>query len=208
MSFLGLGRAADRVGGAVAQVAEVFTVNATKAEEAAAARYQAALGQAGAGLRLRALVLRVDAGRRGAAQAAGRLGPGLARGVARRAERLAAVSARLARVARPEELRPRRARLDGLALLLDGAMSAALARHRAGVEAQDRLRQTLGYTATLRRGYAVVRGEGAAVITSRADALRIPPREIEFHDGTLALGGDAAARRKGGKPPPGQGSLF
>jgi len=48
MSFLGLGRTAQQVGGAVAQVAEVFTVNATKAEQAAAARYQSALAQAGA----------------------------------------------------------------------------------------------------------------------------------------------------------------
>lgn len=48
MSLLGFGRTAQQVGGAVAQVAEVFTVNATKAEEAAAARYQAALQQAGA----------------------------------------------------------------------------------------------------------------------------------------------------------------
>jgi len=48
MSILGFGRTAQQVGGAVAQVAEVFTVNATKAEEAAAARYQAAMQQAGA----------------------------------------------------------------------------------------------------------------------------------------------------------------
>ena len=47
MSFLGLGRAARDVGGAVAEVSEVFTVNRTKAELAAQARYQAALAQAG-----------------------------------------------------------------------------------------------------------------------------------------------------------------
>ncbi len=48
MSFLGLGRTAQQVGGAVAEVAEVFTVNKTKAEQGAQARYQAALQQAGA----------------------------------------------------------------------------------------------------------------------------------------------------------------
>ena len=47
MSLLGLGRAARNVGGAVAEVSEVFTINKTKAELAAQARYQAALAQAG-----------------------------------------------------------------------------------------------------------------------------------------------------------------
>ncbi len=48
MSLLGLGRTARAVGGAVAEVSEVFTVNRTKAEMGAQARYQAALAQAGA----------------------------------------------------------------------------------------------------------------------------------------------------------------
>ncbi len=52
MSILGLGRAARQVGGAVAEVAEVFTVNATKAEQAAHQRYVSALKQAGAEFRL------------------------------------------------------------------------------------------------------------------------------------------------------------
>ena len=48
MSILGLGRAARGVGEAVAEVSEVFTVNKTKAEMGAQARYQAALAQAAA----------------------------------------------------------------------------------------------------------------------------------------------------------------
>ncbi|MCF6304008.1 MAG: holin family protein [Rhodobacteraceae bacterium] len=48
MSIFNLGRTARQVGGAVAEVAEVFTINATKAEQAAHQRYVAALGQAGA----------------------------------------------------------------------------------------------------------------------------------------------------------------
>ena len=48
MSILGIGRAARGVGQAVAEVSEVFTVNKTKAEMGAQARYQAALAQAGA----------------------------------------------------------------------------------------------------------------------------------------------------------------
>jgi hypothetical protein len=48
MNIPGIGRAARNVGAAVAEVAEVFTVNRTKAEQAAHERYKAALGQAGA----------------------------------------------------------------------------------------------------------------------------------------------------------------
>jgi len=52
MSIINLGRTARQVGGAVAQVAEVFTVNATKAEQAALERYKSALEQAGAEFRI------------------------------------------------------------------------------------------------------------------------------------------------------------
>ncbi|MEX0969215.1 MAG: holin family protein [Paracoccaceae bacterium] len=48
MALFNFGRTAQQVGGAVAQVAEVFTSNATKAEEAATKRYTAAMAQAGA----------------------------------------------------------------------------------------------------------------------------------------------------------------
>lgn len=47
MSLFNFGRTAQQVGGAVAEVAEVFTINKTKAEQAALQRYTAALGQAG-----------------------------------------------------------------------------------------------------------------------------------------------------------------
>ncbi|MBL1437997.1 MAG: holin family protein [Rhodobacteraceae bacterium] len=55
MSIFGLGRAARGVGQAVAEVSEVFTINKTKAEMAAQARYQAALAQAGAEFRQKPL---------------------------------------------------------------------------------------------------------------------------------------------------------
>ncbi|MGR3722273.1 holin family protein [Abyssibius alkaniclasticus] len=48
MALINIGRTAEQVGGAVAQVAEVFTSNATKAEAAATTRYTAAITQAGA----------------------------------------------------------------------------------------------------------------------------------------------------------------
>jgi exodeoxyribonuclease VII large subunit len=68
---------------------------------------------------------------------------------------------------------------------------------------------TLSYEETLKRGYAVVRGDGAVVTTAEA-AGRARALEIQFRDGRLAVG---AGGRTGGtpaaKPPkPEQGSLF
>jgi exodeoxyribonuclease VII large subunit len=59
------------------------------------------------------------------------------------------------------------------------------------LEATDRMRQTLGYQATLERGYAVVRGDGALVKTA-AQAGKAAAIEIEFADGRLAVGAGAA----------------
>ncbi len=89
----------------------------------------------------------------------------------------------------------------------------------------DRMRETLSYTATLQRGYAVVRGDGQLVKTS-AEASAASALEIEFADGRLSVGAGGAAapsappqpapekpkpapKNKAKKtPPPEQGSLF
>ena len=77
------------------------------------------------------------------------------------------------------------------------------------LEALDRLRITLGYTATLERGFAVVRSEEGAVLTTRKAAKSQATLEIEFADGVLQLGAKRAAnstKPKGGSDD--QGSLF
>ncbi|WP_412555750.1 exodeoxyribonuclease VII large subunit [Shimia sp. MIT1388] len=89
----------------------------------------------------------------------------------------------------------------------------------------DRMRETLSYTATLQRGYAVVRGDGQLVKTS-AEASAASALEIEFADGRLPVGAGGAVapstppqpapekpkpapKPKAKKtPPPEQGSLF
>ena len=80
---------------------------------------------------------------------------------------------------------------------------------RQRIEEQDRLRLTLGYEATLLRGYAVVRGEGGEVLTTKAQAAKARALEIQFADGRLAVGGKPAPKA-GAKPqtPPEQGSLL
>lgn len=62
-----------------------------------------------------------------------------------------------------------------------------------------RLLESLGYQATLRRGYAVVRAEpGRAVLASGAEAEKSVLVTVEFHDKTVAMtvkGNGAPARR-------------
>ena len=94
---------------------------------------------------------------------------------------------------------------DALVQRLRTASAAQITRWRARLDATERLRQTLGYQQTLKRGYAVVRGDGA-VVQSRVEAERAGALEIQFHDGRLSL--SSRSSRKGAKTPPDQGNLF
>ncbi len=87
----------------------------------------------------------------------------IARDIARKSERLDAVVHRLHDRARSQQ----EARITRLAAL-------------------DRLRETLGYVETLKRGYAVVRGDGA-VVTDQASAKAAASLEIEFADGRVKV---------------------
>jgi exodeoxyribonuclease VII large subunit len=130
----------------------------------------------------------------------------------RRGERLADLGARLApALARMLGEAARKAgdgRRDLLRLSerLEAAPRQRLARLADRLEALDRTRATLGYAATLKRGYAVVRGDGA-VLTSKSGAETAVTLEIEFQDGRLLVGGRAGKKAKGDGES-GQGSLF
>jgi exodeoxyribonuclease VII large subunit len=107
------------------------------------------------------------------------------------------------------KLREDRTRLSELETRLHHAPAERLNGLRQRLEALDRTRQTLGHTETLRRGFAVVRADGA-VVTSQAAAASAGALEIEFHDGRLAI--LSGAGPKAPKPPKtgpkDQGSLF
>lgn len=75
-------------------------------------------------------------------------------------------------------------RLDVILRRLSDRASRQQAERVARLEALDRLRETLGYVETLKRGYAVVRGDGH-VVTGRAAAAAADKLEIEFADGRL-----------------------
>lgn len=177
-----------------------------------------------AGLRLpTALKGMADRRRVQLTQAAAGLRPRLLTGeLTKRRERLEGWATRLD-PSRISEANQRRNRdLDGLSTRLDRAFSSNTDAHRTRLDALDRMRQTLGYTETLKRGYAVVRGDGA-VVTTQAAAGAASALEIEFADGRLAVGGGTAApttppppkpapkpkpAKKPKPPAPEQGSLF
>ncbi len=172
--------------------------------------------------------------RAGFAPLEARIAPRILRGFMRQEEdRLTRLAARLAPALarnRAEAARSNarnRSALDTLAERLERAPAQRLAALAERLERLDRMRQTLGYTETLRRGYAVVRDD-AGVVTGRAAAARAVTLEIEFHDGRLSVRPDDApppAAPPGATPapepakpapkparkkpaPPEQGSLF
>ena len=113
-----------------------------------------------------------------------------------------------------------RAKLAGLAQRLEAASQRRLEDLARRLAQMDRTRLTLGHAETLRRGFAVVRGDGH-VITSRTAAAQAGALELEFHDGRLAIGGTgpnlpvaattpppATPRKPKGGGDGGQGSLF
>ena len=103
---------------------------------------------------------------------------------------------RLSRRLRPTQIQNSQANGQRAATALFQRLSVAARgqeqRRMQKLEALDRLRQTLGYKATLARGYAVVRGDGD-LVTTQAAATAAQALEIEFADGTLAVGGEFAS---------------
>ena len=141
-----------------------------------------------------------------------RLEQALLRRFERRRERLADLAQRLAPALQRMRVEGERRSAEGRGLLrvladkLEAAPKAHFRRLADRLEALDRTRATLGYQATLNRGYAVVRGDGV-VVTSKTGAERALTLEIEFQDGKLALGARPGKKPKG-EGESGQGSLF
>ncbi|HWU62848.1 MAG TPA: exodeoxyribonuclease VII large subunit, partial [Ensifer sp.] len=108
-------------------------------------------------------------------------------------------------------------RIKGLSLRADTALATRIARERSTLAAHDRVLLSLSYKNVLKRGYAVIRDEKDAIVSSATAILEGQPLSIEFADGrmtaTAGEGGSTATRpRKSEKPAPAkkpeQGSLF
>ena len=64
----------------------------------------------------------------------------------------------------------------------------------------ERLRQTLGYEATLERGYAVVRTDAGAVLATAKAAKSETVLDIQFKDGFVKTGTAQTSKKPVSKP--------
>ena len=170
-------------------------------------RRKVRLADAGGGLRPAAMQRMIGNERRRLDGLVARLRPALERAVAVKNDRFAARAGRFELGAIKTELEARRQSVDAISQRISDAGQQRVTAARNKIDAMDRLRLTLGYEATLTRGYAVVRGDGDVVTTKKA-AGKAQALEIQFADGKLTVGGKAAPARKAVAKPTDQGSLF
>ena len=134
--------------------------------------------------------------------------------LARQHEALARRADRLSLRGVETTLNRQRQDLDRLGQRLAAIALRQQSDRRARLDALERLRETLGYRATLARGYAVVR-QSDTVITRAAAARAAGALRIEFADGEITAttgpeagpgAGPGAGGGSGGRPGPGSGS--
>ncbi|MDA5093373.1 exodeoxyribonuclease VII large subunit [Aliiroseovarius sp. KMU-50] len=180
------------------------------------------LTQVASGLRSQSLVSLIGQRKERITTLGDRLAPALSRTNTEKRREYSRVAARHNADRIFAECARKQGEIHELSTRLSRAFEANTTRHRDRLTAMERMRQTLGYTETLKRGYAVVRGDGELVTTSVA-ARAATALEIEFADGRLPLDGStpppppsstnaqpkpAPKKAKSAKPSPDQGSLF
>ena len=159
------------------------------------------LGRVAAGLHPAALRARLDRHADRAGGLALRLAPALARAGSDKRRDLARSFSRLDPARLAQRLTRDRKDFQALEARLSSVALGQLSGWRARTHALERMRQTLGYEETLKRGYAVVWGDGAVVTTAEA-AAAAGSLEVQFSDGRLAVGGGGAVRGTGAPPAP------
>ncbi len=116
---------------------------------------------------------------------------------------------------RPQALRQMVNQKDQILQRVSSGFSSAslrqIERWRSQLDGLERLRETLGYKATIKRGYAVVRGADGAVLSTAKTAKAAGVLEIEFKDGRFTTDVGLSAKKpksKPQKPMDDQGNLF
>ena len=190
----------DALTGAAAQRLDLWSGKLAGALEVMIARKRGAFDKAAGLMRPEILAAGLARRRDALAQSGERLQDRLSRVLERRqthfanwASRLAPSLDRLLSQAARDSAKARE-RLAGLAERLDAAPKRRLDQTGERLAQAGRMLDTMGYDQTLKRGFAVVWGDGK-VVTSRADAVAAAGLEVQFHDGRLSLG-------KGGEAPP------
>ena len=138
-----------------------------------------------------------------------RLTPSLERRTKSAQDDLSKIAMRYDNIALTPQIERRKSDLNALLARFKQAAKAQQTQHLNKLDALDRLRLTLGYKATLDRGYAVVRGSDGSVLTNKKDAQGHASLEIEFADGMLKYAPKKASKPdKSSAPKDDQGSLF
>lgn len=170
-----------------------------------------ALSQISGSLRPSTLNQKIQTHRERLSHRSANLTPALLRSLKTRAERLESTANRLQSQKLTDGIAQKSETFNRLTHRLSLAGTTQLNRLQSRVSASERLLTSLGYKATLERGYAVVRADGAIVTTEKA-AAKASALEIQFADGRVTVGETAApkpARRAASpKKPTDQGSLF
>ena len=147
----------------------------------------------------------------------GRFSPALLRsGLQLRREKLTALTRGISTQRASQNLRDAGTKLVPLTRAFETAMTSRLRETRDRFQTLERLRETMGYKATLKRGYAVVRdGASGAPLPDMKTAQKAGIYEIEFRDGRLPIGADVRSDEPKPKKPAqkktpkdDQGSLF
>ncbi|MGH1354376.1 MAG: exodeoxyribonuclease VII large subunit [Thalassovita sp.] len=167
------------------------------------------LSEAAGGLRAAALRRQIETEKRRLSELSPRLTSGLSRTIEAKSQALQHRADRLNPAPLQADCKRKRQDFTRLSERLASAATRQATSWRADIDRLDRLRETLGYKATLQRGYAVVRGDGN-VVTSSKSAKKADALEIEFADGKLTLAGSSKPAPKPAKQPkpPEQGTLF
>ncbi|MDG1521066.1 MAG: exodeoxyribonuclease VII large subunit [Yoonia sp.] len=153
----------------------------------AVARKELALSRASGALRSSVLRGRLDRANDRLQNAARGLNADVvARDIARKSDRLTQLARGLRSDVISRDITRKLDRLDAMTARLAARAQSDQAARLARLDGLDRLRETLGYQATLERGYAVVRADGA-VVTSAQAAKKAASLEIQFADGRLPL---------------------
>ena len=163
--------------------------------KAAAGQKRVDLSQVGGALRPATLLRGVASERRRLDDLSARLNPALQRSLVAKTQTFQQVAKGLQPRVVQGDLARKSDQLGGLLRRLSDRATRQQDARQARLVALDRLRETLGYRETLKRGYAVVRGDGA-VVTTTAALKKARAVEVEFADGRVAVDSDP------------QGSLF
>ncbi len=163
--------------------------------QAAAAKKRVALSDVSGALRPAALTRSVAVERRRLEELSARLEPALRRQLFERKQGFAQVRRGLQPRLVQGDVTRKHEQLQGLLRRLSDRAGRQHAERAARLDALERVRTSVGYKATLERGYAVVRGDGAVVTNIKA-AQKAKEIEVQFADGRVKLDRDP------------QGSLF